>query len=162
MAPVAEHSPIKTHWVPRSAYEENNYTTICGWDYTSCRHELEHCLNKAIYNSHVPHMRACTDCWKQRTAPDGWSLPDHWETIVSSDGDSADSPNHDSSDDEPDSDDDDYVLPEAMDTDHHGTDNTNIIGDPPLFPPPDDPEFQPGPHDDAEQNPLLLPDTGQG
>ena len=77
-------------------------------------------------------MRACTDCWKQRTAPDGWSLPDHWETVVSSDGDSADSPGHDSSDDEPDTDDDEYILPVPMEVTTTEQDDTL----PTLTPPP--------------------------
>ena len=75
-------------------------------------------------------------------------MPQHWQTEVNSDSDSANSPGHlSTSDDEPDTDEEEYILPAyTAPTQPMQTASTPTS------------EEEEGPHDDPESSALFLPD----
>ena len=99
-----------THWISAEFHRNRNHRTIgpCNWDFDSTKVEI--IWNKAMYNSRVDQMKPCAHCWAQVTTPEGWNLP---PDLPDSEGEDSDVSKWDSSDDEPDSDEEFHKMPPA-------------------------------------------------
>ena len=128
--PLDADVKLHTHWTTARQHREGVHLTIGPCSYTYRPEQVEVIWNKAMYNSRVDQMKPCAHCWGQITTPEGWNTPSE---LPATDDDDSDISKRDSTDDEPDTDEEVYRMPQP----HTFTEADDDI-----------PNGEPPPHDD--------------